>query len=307
VLALLGACVVVTACAGRLAAAPTPAGGSDVATLRAQADEIADQYFRALARSRELDDSIARNEQAIADLEARATRARLDARARALIEYKSSASRFATLLDAKSTLDAARRAHLIDQVNARDSATFAKLRAAVDDLRAGRRDLQLARDQQDTVLQTLSDRARDLDAKLAQAQQAQQAEQAARASAAAASAVAAATTTVGAPTTAPAKPVAPPPPPNYQGTPGVNPNHDDPFLTCVRQREAGGNYGAVNPAGPYLGAYQFLQATWNGAANHAQRPDLVGVPANLATPYDQDDVAWSLYQWQGTRPWGACP
>ena len=75
-----------------------------------------------------------------------------------------------------------------------------------------------------------------------------------------------------------------------------------------RARESGGRYNVVNPAGPYLGAYQFLQSTWNAAANHAGRRDLVGVPANLATPYDQDDLAWALYQWQGTGPWGGgCP
>ena len=68
-------------------------------------------------------------------------------------------------------------------------------------------------------------------------------------------------------------------PPNYSGTPGTHPHHDDPFLTCVRARESGGYYGAVNPSGPYLGAYQFYQPTWNAAANHAGRSDLVGVPA----------------------------
>ena len=84
--------------------------------------------------------------------------------------------------------------------------------------------------------------------------------------------------------------------------------HDDPFLTCVRARESGGRYNVVNPAGPYLGAYQFLQSTWNATANHAGRRDLVGVPANLATAYDQDDLAWALYQWQGMGPWGGgCP
>ena len=64
----------------------------------------------------------------------------------------------------------------------------------------------------------------------------------------------------------------------------------------------------MNPAGPYLGAYQFLQSTWNATANHMGRPGLVGVPPNIATPYDQDDVAWALYQWQGAAPWGgSCP
>jgi hypothetical protein len=72
----------------------------------------------------------------------------------------------------------------------------------------------------------------------------------------------------------------------------------------VRQRESGGNYGVVNPSGPYLGAYQFLQSTWNVTASHAGRGDLVGLPANLASAYDQDQMAWTLYQWQGTGPWG---
>ena len=89
-------------------------------------------------------------------------------------------------------------------------------------------------------------------------------------------------------------------------TPGVHPHHDDPFLACTRARESSGNYKAVNPAGPYMGAYQFLQATWNGGANHAGRTDLIGVPPHTASEYDQDDVAWAVYQWQGTGPWGEC-
>ena len=60
----------------------------------------------------------------------------------------------------------------------------------------------------------------------------------------------------------------------------------------------------MNPAGPYLGAYQFLQSTWNMTASHAGRTDLLGVPANVASAYDQDEMAWALYQWQGTGPWG---
>ena len=73
---------------------------------------------------------------------------------------------------------------------------------------------------------------------------------------------------------------------------------------CTRTREASGNYAAYNPAGPYMGAYQFLQSSWNSAANHAGRPDLIGVPPHTASQYDQDEVAWSLYQWQGSGPWG---
>jgi Transglycosylase-like domain len=98
-----------------------------------------------------------------------------------------------------------------------------------------------------------------------------------------------------------------PPPPNYVPKTGTHPHHDDPFLTCTRQRESGGNYQAYNPAGPFYGAYQFLQSTWNGAANHAGRGDLVGIDPRTASAYDQDDLAWSLYQWRGKGPWnGFC-
>ena len=76
-------------------------------------------------------------------------------------------------------------------------------------------------------------------------------------------------------------------------------HHNDPFLTCVRQRESGGNYQAHSPDGQYHGAYQFLQATWDATARHIGRTDLVGT----ATPTMQDDFAWALYQWQGSGPW----
>ncbi len=36
----------------------------------------------------------------------------------------------------------------------------------------------------------------------------------------------------------------------------------------------------------------------------AGRTSLIGVPPNTASPYDQDDIAWDLYQWQGAGPWG---
>ena len=95
--------------------------------------------------------------------------------------------------------------------------------------------------------------------------------------------------------------VAVPAPPSSGGT---GSHHDDPFLSCVRQRESHGNYGVVNPSGPYYGAYQFLASTWNVSARHAGRIDLVGVIPSTASPSDQDAVAWSLYQWQGQGPWG---
>jgi hypothetical protein len=53
-----------------------------------------------------------------------------------------------------------------------------------------------------------------------------------------------------------------------------------------------------------MGAYQFLQYTWNSTANGAGRPELIGVPPHTASEYDQDDMAWALYQRAGNGPWG---
>jgi peptidoglycan hydrolase CwlO-like protein len=75
------------------------------------------------------------------------------------------------------------------------------------------------------------------------------------------------------------------------------------YLQCVVQAESGGNYGAVSPNGLYMGAFQFSQATWNMAAVAAGLPNLVGVPPNLASPADQDDVAIALYALDGEQPW----
>jgi peptidoglycan hydrolase CwlO-like protein len=306
---LLAAVALPAMVAAPAAAQSTSNASTDVATLRAQADDIANQYFRALTRSHDLESEITRNSQLVDDLEAKAKVAKDNARARALLAYTTSSDHLATLIQSHNVLDTARRAQLIGTVNARDNAVYAKLHSTTEDLRAKRKDLEGARTQQATVLAQIQEQAAAMDAKLAEAEQRQQAEAAAAAAAdqaARSAAAASATTTTAkpAPTAPPTKPTTPTVPPNYTGTPGTNPHHDDPFLTCVRARESGGNYGAVNPAGPYLGAYQFYQATWNGAANHAGRSDLVGVPANLASPYDQDDVAWSLYQWQGEGPWG---
>jgi hypothetical protein len=99
-------------------------------------------------------------------------------------------------------------------------------------------------------------------------------------------------------------PSQPAPPPYYAPAPGQHPQHNHPFLVCTRAIESGGNYQAYNASGPYYGAYQFLRSTWNSAANHAGRYELIGVVPSQASPYDQDDMAWVLYNWQGKRPWG---
>jgi hypothetical protein len=102
---------------------------------------------------------------------------------------------------------------------------------------------------------------------------------------------------------APVVVVAPPPPPP-PSTGGVHPQHNDPFLVCTRMRESSGNYQVVSSDGQYYGAYQFLPSTWDATASHAGRDELIGVLPSRASEYDQDDLAWTLYQWQGKGPWG---
>lgn len=289
---------------------------SNASDLRAQADALSSKYFTALERVQALDDDIARSEQIVDEYLARAKQARAAARARAQVAYTSSGTQLEALVDSADTLDSARRAHLIDRVNAHDQDVYEELHKATRALHKQQDELRATRQAQNDALDELKTQGATIDSKLAQAEAQEQAQAAAATAAQAAAAKAADPTTTtggGAPaaaappsstTTTVAAPIAPPAPPAYSGTPGVSPHHDDPFLACVRQRESGGNYGVVNPSGPYLGAYQFLQSTWNVTAAHAGRGDLVGLPPNLASPYDQDEMAWALYQWQGKGPWG---
>ena len=71
------------------------------------------------------------------------------------------------------------------------------------------------------------------------------------------------------------------------------------------QCESGGNYRAYNPAGPYLGAFQFHQGTWNGVASR-NYPRLAGVDPRDALPVDQHRMAYVLYEESGWGPWPAC-
>jgi septal ring factor EnvC (AmiA/AmiB activator) len=304
------------ASAQTVATASSAATSSDAsaASLRADADAIATRYFAALTQVHELDDQISQNEAVVADLEARAARARAAARDRAVVAYQQSGSRLAAMIDGADVLDAARRVRIINQVNQHDQNTFTRLEKVSHDLQQQRHTLEATRAAHDDALATLKTQAAAIDAKLAEAAHREDAQRAATAAATAATSTNAAGSTPSnaaaaptTPTTGPPSttlPPAPTPPPDYSGTAGTHPHHDDPFLACVRQRESGGYYGAVSSSGAYRGAYQFAQSTWNATANHARRTELIGVLPNVASPYDQDDMAWTLYQWQGAGPWG---
>src|SRR3954454_7714926 len=243
---LLVLCTTAGAALAPFAHAQTSNSSSD---LRAEADALSSKYFTALARVQSLDDDIARSEQTVNEYLTRAKAARAAARARALVAYTSSGTQFATLVDGNDTLDTARRAHLIDRVNAHDQDVYEQLHKATLALHKQQRELRATRQAQNDAVEELKAQGAAIDAKLAQAEAQEQAQATAAVAAQAAAAKATDPTTTieaGAPvTTAPpstttttvAAPSTPPAPPDYSPTPGVSPHHDDPFLTCVRARE----------------------------------------------------------------------
>ena len=74
----------------------------------------------------------------------------------------------------------------------------------------------------------------------------------------------------------------------------------------LRTCESGGNYTIVSSNGLYRGAYQFSVAGWDRVASTSQRPDLVGVLPNAASPADQDALALALWNQRGGAPWPTC-
>ncbi len=172
-------------------------------------------------------------------------------------------------MGSESALSAARRVQLIDRVNVRDQTIYRRVRTVTKELDAQRRALEADHRRQSDALEQLREQTDAMERKLALAQQQEQAAaQAAAAAATAQAVIALAAAPIETPATAPpaAPPptvpvttrpapvqVAPAPPPSYVGNPGTHPMHNDPFLTCVRARESGGNYSVVNPAGPVPG------------------------------------------------------
>jgi hypothetical protein len=216
-------------------------------------------------------------------------------------------------------LELGRRAALIGQANSEDQGAIDQFEAAIADLTARRNEMHAARTAQARLLKVLTDRRHALDTELASLELgAAHAEARSELAAAirrqqdAATSQAATRPTVVAltsaapstPTPAPA-PVAPAPQPAPPaGSGGVSPYHDQPFLVCTRARESDGDYSVVSAGGAYYGAYQFATTTWNVTASHVGRLDLIGLLPSRASEFDQDELAWALYQWQGNAPWG---
>ena len=296
-----------------------------VEAARAAVDDVAQRWFDAQADAAEIEERIAAVAQRVAVAEDKAALTRQIATARALQIYQGAGTSFTTVLDSGDALDSARRVELIDRVNSRSNAAIDNLDRVAEDLRAERAELETARKQQDETLARLEAERAELEQALDEAVDAHSAEEARRAEEEAARATAQAAS--GAARASGASPLAagpgpatssptadsaaaPESSPEAGATPaplppvaGEHPRHNEPFLACTRGRESGGNYAAVNPAG-YYGAYQFSPLTWDTTASHAGRAELIGVLPSQASAYDQDDLAWSLYQWQGNAPWG---
>lgn len=81
---------------------------------------------------------------------------------------------------------------------------------------------------------------------------------------------------------------------------GAKPNFSGDFAEALAKlRSCEGGYSSWNPAGPYYGAYQFNEGTWNAYA-----PE--GSEFGNATPEEQDQAARNLYEARGWQPWPSC-
>ncbi len=306
----LGA-VLATAAVVALGAAPLGAQTSgdgtstdSVASLRQQADQASTAYFAALDHYQALATQIAALQAQLPTLQAEESARTRVVLERAVAAYEGAGSQqLGALIGSADVLAAAQRVEWLTVLNSADSHALTALRQTESKLRTDEKTLQTEQQEAAGALSALQAQSTAIEVKLTAAQT-QANQQAAAAAAAAAPVAPAAPPGGGASSGGGGSAPAGGGNPSYTPSPGVNPHHDDPFLVCTRERESGGDYGAVNPAGPYLGAYQFLQATWDSAANHAGRTSLIGVPPNTASEYDQDDIAWDLYQWQGAAPWG---
>ena len=300
------ATLIVVALFAGVSATAANAGADPTLSLRDRVDAIGNRFFAAQKTARELD-----AQMRVLDDQLTATRRRAEtlhpaAKAAAVQLYQTSAQPFTVLFDAADAMESARHAELLARAGERTQALLDQYMNAADTLKRQRAEVGRARTKQAKVVADLAEQRSALEQSLAQIQRTYQEQLAAKARAVGSRAQSTAGTAApaGPPTTTPPPPPAPvpvpaPPPPEA----GTNPHHNDAFLVCTRERESAGDYQAVNLGG-YYGAYQFSQPTWDVTASHAGMPQLIGVRPDAASPWDQDQLAWVLYQWQGSGPWG---
>ncbi len=273
--------------------------------LRNSIDAAAQRWFDAQNEAASLDTRIAGLEESITGVEEQVAIARKVAAARALLIYKGASLAYASVFGT-TVIESARRAELIDHANEQNVSAIDGLTASLKELHSQHDDLVNSRSRLDKVLHVVASQRDALDAQLASLQSQVQESKAVgrtlsrRIRSAAPIAPATAAPTAPLPGVSVLQPSGAPP----RAGGGVSPHHNGPFLVCTRGIESRGNYGVVSPDGTYYGAYQFLPSTWNVTAAHAGRMDLVGVLPSHASAYDQDEMAWALYQWQGKSPWG---
>jgi septal ring factor EnvC (AmiA/AmiB activator) len=276
--------------------------------LRASIDATAQRWFDAHNEAASLDTRIAGLEERIKGMELRVAVARKVATARAVVLYKGTSLAYANVFGT-TVIESARRAELIDRANVQNMSAIEDFTAALKELRSNRDDLDRSRAGLDKALQVIAAQRDALDTQLASlqkhtAQPSRAADTTLNRHRHGASPLVSAPATAA--PTAPVPAASVDPPPTISPPPGgrASPRHNDPFLVCTRRIESRGNYGVVSADGIYYGAYQFLPSTWNATAAYAGRMDLVGVVPSNASPYDQDEMAWALYTWQGKSPWG---
>lgn len=79
---------------------------------------------------------------------------------------------------------------------------------------------------------------------------------------------------------------------------GAKPSFGGDFAAALAKlRSCEGGYDSWNPAGPYYGAYQFDQQTWNSVSD---------APYGEASNAEQDAAARALYERRGWSPWPHC-
>ncbi len=139
---------------------------AEIAALREQADQVLKTYLDALTTASALEVQIAEIEARLPGLSERRRELRVIARQRAVEAYKRSGVELGAIIGATNVLSAMRRSHWLNQLNARDHATFDELAVVTEKLEAQRGQIQQARQEQQVALDELLARGRDIDAKL---------------------------------------------------------------------------------------------------------------------------------------------